>query len=166
LIARAVTVENKYQRLVKRLELEPVEDPVRLSEKDLRAFESAIGAELPADFREFLSRYGFVSGVDVVFPAYGQPGQPGGGVEVFLGVDPDSEYDIQATREGLSGRLPDHFLPIAESPGGQICLSLSGADRGKIFWWGLESTAGADAPPLLVADDFDSFINSLHISPC
>lgn len=159
-----MTVANKYQGIVKRLELEPVEDPVRLTEKDLRAFESTIGAELPADYREFLSRYGFVSGVDVVFPAYGQPSEPGGGVEVFLGVGPDSEYDIQATREGLSGRLPDHFLPIAESPGGQICLSLSGSDRGKVYWWGLESARGSDEPPLLVADDFDSFMNSLYIA--
>lgn len=159
-----MTVPNKYQRVVKRLELEPVDDPVRLAEKDLRAFEVAIGVDLPTDYREFLSRYGFVSGVDVIFPAYGNPSQPGGGVEVFLGVDPESEYDITATREGLAGRLPDHLLPIAESPGGQICLSLSGSDFGKVYWWGLESARGRDDAPLLVADNFDSFMHSLYVA--
>ena len=154
---------NKYRRLVERLHLEAVDDPVHLSEEDLRALETAIGAELPLDYREFLSRYGFVSENGLVFPEYGRPGQPGGGVEVFLGVDPDSGYDILETREGLSGRLPDHLLPIAESPGGQLCLAISGSDRGKVFWWGLECIVGADAEPMLVADDFDAFMNSLYI---
>ena len=84
---------------------------------------------------------------------------------MFLGVDSDNEYDILSTREGLSGRLPDHLLPIAESPGGQICLAISGSDRGKVFWWGLECIVGADAEPRFVADDFDSFMSSLYIDP-
>ena len=154
---------NKYQQIVKRLELEPVDKPVRLSEKALLGFERTIGQPLPADYREFLSRYGFVHGCGVAFPEYGQPAKPSGGVEVFLGVNPDDGYDIMDTKEGLSGRLPDHLLPIADSPGGQICLALTGTDTGTIFWWGLECISGANTQPVRIADDFDSFMNSLYL---
>lgn len=146
---------NKYQGIVKRLGLEPLDEPVKLAEQKLADFESKLGSNLPGDFREFLSRYGFVSGVGVTFAVYGRPDQPAGAVEVFLGVDPDNEYDILSTREGLVGRLPDGLLPIAESPGGQICLALTGPDRGKVFWWGLESAREANEQPLLIANDFD-----------
>lgn len=148
---------------MKRLELEPVDKPVRLSEKALLDFERTIGHPLPVDYRQFLSRYGFVSGAGVAFPEYGQPAKPYGGVEVFLGVKPDDGYDIMDTKEGLAGRLPDHLLPIADSPGGLICLALIGVDTAKIFWWGFEWISGANTQPVLLADDFDSFMNSLYL---
>ena len=154
---------NKYQQIVKRLGLEPVDEPVRLSEKALLDFERTLGHPLPIDYREFLSRYGFVHGAGVAFPEYGQPAKPCGGVEVFLGVKSDDGYDIMDTKEGLSGRLPDNLLPIADSPGGQICLALMGIDTGTIFWWGLECIGGANTQPVRIADDFDSFMNSLYL---
>ncbi len=154
---------NKYQQIVKRLQLKPVDKPVRLSVKSLLYFERTIEQRLPADYREFLSRYGFVHGCGVVFPEYGEPAKPSGGVEVFLGVKSDDGYDIMDTLEGLSGRLPDHLMPIADSPGGLICLAMAGIDTEKIFWWGLECISFANTQPVLIADDFDSFMNSLYL---
>ena len=150
---------NKYHQIVKRLGMEPV----RLSEKALLDFERTIGLPLPVDYRQFLSRYGFVHGAGVAFPEYGQPAKPCGGVEVFFGVNADDEYDILSNKVGFSGRIPDHLLPVADSPGGQICLALTGTDSGAIFWWGLECISGANTQPVRIADDFDSFMNSLYL---
>jgi hypothetical protein len=56
------------------------------------------------------------------------------------------------------------MLPIAESPGGQICLGLAGEERGKLFWWDRSEPHAEPRRNLeMIASDFDTFLNSLWI---
>jgi len=66
-------------------------------------------------------------------------------------------------------RLPDHMLPIAHDPGGNlICISCDGDDSGMIYFWDHETEVNyeisndSDYSNLyLIAKSFDEFINQL-----
>jgi hypothetical protein len=56
------------------------------------------------------------------------------------------------------------MLPIADSPGGQICLGLQGETRGKVYWWDRSEPSENPNDNLeLIGHDFESFINSLYV---
>ncbi len=79
--------------------------------------------------------------------------------------------DIRNNIEIYRGRLPSRFIPIgADASGNALCISITGADRGKIYFWTHEKEADPDkgeSPDtvdniMLVADSFDAFIAGLY----
>jgi hypothetical protein len=138
---------------------------VATDELMIERLELNLGFKLPSPYREFLMAYGMSSrGKRAVYPDRHRPGQPGGRLGVIYGLNPSSTYDLWRRKSGLGDRLPPHILPIADSPGGMICLSLAGDDCGKVYWW--DRAEDSDDPRenlTLIADDFESFIGSLHI---
>jgi SMI1 / KNR4 family (SUKH-1) len=97
----------------------------------------------------------------VGYPHVGDP-RPGGGLGPFYGLRRGESDDLRYKRRVFAGRLPDRLMAFASSPGGQMCLSLHGEDAGCVYWW--ERNAPLDDPDfplLLVAHDFDSFMNSI-----
>ena len=153
---------NKYDALAQRLKLRFIGPPIQVGEPELSAVEKVLALPLPSDYRMFVAKYGLTAGDDLAFPDYQHPERLGGGVGVFYGVRPGKTYDLLDEREGMEDRIPQRLLAIADSPGGQICVSLCGADVGKIYWWGFEDSRPRDQPLSLIGDDFDSFVNRLY----
>jgi hypothetical protein len=57
-------------------------------------------------------------------------------LSVFFGFSSREAYNIEKRLDTYSGRMPSNFLPIASDPGGNIVvMSVSGEDRGKIYYW-------------------------------
>lgn len=161
-------VKNRYDAVMSQIHASPIRGGggfAQLDEARLTSVESRIGFPLPADYREFLSKYGFTAGTgDVRFRD--AESEIESSVGAFYGVDPEHRADLVGMKEGFGDRLPAWILPVASSAGGLFCLSLAGEDLGSIFWW---SPHRGSPDPLddleLVAPSFDAFINSLIVVP-
>jgi|HubBroStandDraft_6_1064221.scaffolds.fasta_scaffold29902_3 hypothetical protein len=156
---------NKYDAQMEKLGSYFLRGNLELSSEIIGEFEREVGFTLPADYREFLLRYGLSTQRGyATWPDLRRPGKPGGGVDWWYGLNPNESRDLLRQWKGFRGRIPSDMLPIAESPGGQICLGLAGEERGKLFWWD-RSEPHADPRQNLnvIASDFDTFINSLWI---
>jgi SMI1 / KNR4 family (SUKH-1) len=156
---------NKYDAQMEKLRTYFLSGNLEVSSEVIDEFEREIGFTLPEDYREFLSRYGLSAQRGYpTWPDIRRPGEPGGGVDWWYGLNPTESRDLLRNWKGFRGRIPSHLLPIAESPGGQICLCLAGEKRGKLFWWDRsEPHAELGQNLTLIAHDFDTFINSLWL---
>src|SRR5262249_51705156 len=140
-----------------------VSEPVPVSDDDIRSFEEALGHALPPSYRLFLKRYGLTAGKgDTRFSDPDNPEEVETAVDVFYGLKPGDSYDLRENWQSYPDDLPGHLLPIASGSGGQFLLSLSGEDRGTLYWWlpeygPVESMDNIEP----VADSFDRFVNSL-----
>lgn len=170
-------MNNKYDVVMERIQFRYfVDKPPIVTEDMIREFEIVINHQLPEDYRHFLVKYGFGGGRRAYF-SMGDNSRTK--VEVFYGLGLDDSYDLRRVRRiflnrpdtvGPARLLPESILAIASSPGAQICLVLSGKNRGRVFWWPSEGFAddpdyNADDPEANMthlAPDFDTFINSLR----
>jgi hypothetical protein len=161
---------NKYDEVMARIQYRYVLQEVPpVTEEDIRGVERVVGHELPADYRHFLAQYGFSAGEPYV--GYGDLDdpkhvQPGTRVGVFYGVGASSDHGILSNyrfnHELLD--MPEHLLPIANSEGDQICLSLAGEDFGKVYLWVQPplQVGNPEEDIILIAKDFDTFVRSLR----
>lgn len=157
---------NKYDSAMERLKYYYVEGERHrpTQPEDVEAFERTIGYKLPPDYREFLIKYGITGTKGRMTTS-----DSSAGVEVFLGLNPGTRrpgasYDLSGILDGLD--VPQHFLPIATSPGGLTGLYLAGANAGKVCWF--DPHGGSEAledDTSFIADDFGSFMNSLILKP-
>jgi hypothetical protein len=156
---------NKYDAQMEKLSTHFLRGHVELSPEVIDEFEQALGFTLPEDYREFLSGYGLSAQRGYpTWPDIRRPGEPGGGIDWWYGLNPNESRDLLRTWKGFQGRIPSYLLPIAESPGGQICLCLAGEDRGQLFWWDRSEPHADPGQNLkLIAVDFDTFVNSLWL---
>ena len=78
---------------------------------------------------------------------------------------------MRGKRKTFTDRMPKRLVPIAsDSFGNQICIAVSGDDRGSIFFWDHEKEAdeGEGESPetignvTLIADSFSAFLDLLH----
>jgi hypothetical protein len=156
-------MENEYDNDMRRIGARRVRADhfTELSETELKSVERRLGYALPADYREFLRKYGMATGTgDVKFTNMNDPEEIESSVDVFYGVGDGDTYDLLGQKHAHRESMLPHILPIASSPGGHFCLSLAGNDRGKVYWWELHS----DRDNLeLVANSFRSFVNSLRV---
>jgi SMI1 / KNR4 family (SUKH-1) len=158
-------MENKYDAHMQKIATYFLRGNLMISPEIINDLEKEIGFTLPDDYRHFLSRYGFSAQRGyATFPDIHRPGKPGGGIDVFYGINPKESRDLFRKYKGFQERIPSDMLPIAESPGGQICLGLAGSDRGKVFWWDRSEPHDDPRKNLrVIGDDFDTFINSLWV---
>jgi hypothetical protein len=162
--------ESTYNEVMRRIQYRyVVAEAPPVKEEDIRQIEQGLGHELPADYRHFLSKYGFsVGGTRVV--GYGDLDntQRDGlriRVGVFYGVGASSQFDIlRMIRFYHLLDMPGHLLPIADSNGNQICLSLASSDFGRVYLWIQPSLQTGDPETDIkpVAKDFDTFVRSLR----
>jgi SMI1-KNR4 cell-wall len=158
-------MQNKYDSVMDRIKIYYVHKDQHAppSEDDIRRFEKQIDSPLPADYRTFLAKYGLSAGGGITrFQNLNDPTQEESSVGVFYGLRPGDTYDLMDNWHMFKDDLPSGLLPIASSPGGQIVLSLSGDDAGRVFWWSQHRGSPDPYDDLeLIAYDFDSFVNSL-----
>lgn len=119
-----------YPRLATRVQPTP---------DDLAALGATLGTELPEDYAAFLTRFGCCApyGVALVMPIE-DPDWRWGRIQIglFYGFTSDGPDDVRRRRETYADRIPSNLLPIACALGDeQICLGLSGEERGKVYFW-------------------------------
>jgi cell wall assembly regulator SMI1 len=148
-----------------------------LSEVDIARFEELIDSRLPADYRRFLLAHNGGRPEPSVFSVYGQtnkydePFNQSSVVNWFFGLHDGEHYRLTELLHWMGDRVPANLLPIGEDPfGNMICLSLSGPDRGTVYFWDHEDESEEGEPPTyrniyFIAKSFDKFLNMLHDLP-
>lgn len=138
-----------------------------ISSEMLDQVEKRLNIQLPDQYRQFLLRHNGGTPTPNLFEC-----ADGGGsfVHKFLAIH-DGPYD-NFERESLSfwanKSVPDNIVPIAcDAFGNYVCLSVSGADAGSIYFWNHEKQRGkASYKNLrLIAESFDQFLASLFEKP-
>jgi cell wall assembly regulator SMI1 len=162
--------ENRYDEVMRRIQSRWVLTGVAPgTEEDIRRVEQEIGHELPTDYRHFLAKYGFSAGEPYV--GYGDFDNPecvqaGTRVGVFYGAGISSDHGILSNYRFQHELLdmPVHLLPIANSEGDQICLSLAESDFGQVYLCVQPSlqTGNPEEDIIPIAKDFDTFVRSLR----
>lgn len=140
-----------------------------LSESDVVQIEAQLGLSLPAEYRGFLLAHNGGYPEPDVFAIRNNPFDDHGLVHYFLCVEEGDVYNLIEWVEDFRGRIPPDFLPVACDPGGNIiCLSISGKDVGKVYFWDHEEEVEVDEDKTpgydnvyLIADSFQEFLGSL-----
>jgi hypothetical protein len=144
-----------------------IEKPRRPEAHEVQVVERFIGVELPKNYLEFVSAYGgFAPCASARFPLDPSSGDREGILAHFMGIGhPRLTSNLLENCKTYRGRIPANLLPIAHDPGGNvICLSLSGNDKGNVYFWDKDYER---EPPdysnlYLIAKTFDDFIDFLH----
>jgi hypothetical protein len=137
------------------------------SEDAVLALEKFVGAPLPTDYRAFLLTYNGGRVEPSVFSMQNCPNSTHGILNWLFGLHGGEYYDLLAAIDTYRDRVPPNLLPIGDDPGGNlICLSLSGSDRGAVYFWDHEDEAEEDEAPsyenmYLIGNSFESFMDSL-----
>ena len=128
-----------------------------IAESQVSDVERRIAVQLPLEYRQFLiSQNG------------GRPARPcflDTGVKLFYSIDvPEAWRDLE-DKFSLFSRdetFPKGVIPIATDYfGNQVVLSIDGTDSGSIEFWEHDIE---DAPLVIVAPSFNSFVESLRDS--
>lgn len=137
-----------------------------LNEADISAFERRFSIELPQEYRDFLLAHNGGRPEPDAFPIKGFEKNPKGVIHVFLRLDGAIESsNVDWTYRTMLGRIPKNLIAIArDGSGGLVCLSMSGPDRGVVYYWDFY---GETCPPswdnvFRVTDTFREFLDSIH----
>lgn len=97
------------------------------TDMELKHIEDKIAGNVPADYRDFLSRFGCSTFATLVNCTPSE--EP-----LYFGWFFSYEELIQAI-DGLKESLPETIIPIAEDGGGNaFCLGVKGRDTGKVYY--------------------------------
>src|SRR5215470_3171670 len=131
-----------------------------LEEDDLRIFEEKLGSNLPQEYRQFLLAHngGKPNPSIVDYQKSNLEPMSNTIIDYFFGIRLGDDYDLYDNLDTYVNchRIPKNLLPIACSPFGNIfCISLEGADIGKVYLWHHEYEV--DVGKGEVADDSNVF---------
>ena len=140
-----------------------------LSESDIAEVESRLGFRLPAQYRDFLLAHNGGRPEPRRFAISSEKPDDRSVVHWFFCVKEGNAYDLLTWARRTADRIPPELLPVAIDPfGNLICLSVSGVNVGKVYFWDHEKEAREGEPPgydnvYLVADSFQEFLDSLEL---
>jgi len=142
-----------------------VESYKRLSGSDIARIEEKLKVKLPEEYREFLLKY---NGGKPIPDAVRHEGEYLDFVAFFYAARFNIYADdLLRNVEEYSEYILDHYLPFAESPGGDVyCLSLKPDEHGSVYYWDHEM-ANYDGEPweenmIKLARSFDEFLAGLY----
>lgn len=152
--------------------LELIERQSDISIEEMKQAELKLGFSLPDNYKEFLFKYNgghpIKDGCPMLESFTKNEYNYSTDIAWFFSVY-DGEYN-NLVKEYLAmrKRIPSELLTIACNSGGDnICLSISGANKGRVYFWFHEN----ENPELnnawyenifLVANTFEDFINSMY----
>lgn len=141
------------------------ESAVPLNENDIERIEKEIGIKLPPEFQSFLLKY---NGGKPKPDAVRYSGDYFDFVAFFYGERFRSyASDLIPSVAFYKELIPNHYLPIGESPGGDVyCLSLKNEDYGSVYYWDHE-IANYDGEPweenlIKLSISLSEFIDDLY----
>jgi len=105
-----------------------------LSPDDLAEVEAKVGRPLPEDYKLFLLKH---NGGRPVLDGVRHNGEHFDFIGHFYAVRGEMYYNDLVRQIGEhEGMIPKGYLPIGESPGGDVfCLSLKNPTEGAVFHW-------------------------------
>jgi len=134
-----------------------------LTSNDVAIFEFQSKCKLPEDYRAFL--LSFNGGVPSP-ENFDMKGEGACSIHEFYGIDvAHSEKGLSGAIATFHGRIKKGFIPIAADPyGNQICICISGRNRGKVYFWDheYEGRIFYFRQITLIADSFNKFINNIY----
>jgi SMI1-KNR4 cell-wall len=137
-----------------------------INDEDIRILENNIGISLPEDYKEFLKRSNGGRPTPKYFPIQGFTNNPVGQVQDFFGIDdPVQSCRLDWKYKMFLGRIPKNLFPIACEDGGSlVCLSLSGQDKGCVYYWDFYGQTNLQNHDnvFLITETFQGFLDSLH----
>lgn len=159
----------------------PDGEVVPVPEEELQAIEAKCGAKLPDDYREFLATYGSATFSRLVSIRSAGPlpsALSDDGLlpfDAFYGTErlADRCPSVLSCIDNFHGDIPDGLLPVANGwQDDQICLGMSGEQRGRVFYYdsqsmddGDDDEAGAQFPfTHYIADSFTDLLNRMEPS--
>src|SRR5882757_691784 len=107
-------------------------------EEELTRFENSIGAQLPADFRIFLTYCGGQNVLSEPRYEFAEPTPWGktGRISRFLGLTTEPALDIESAAQQYAGRIPDETIPVAADPADNlVLLGVEGMVRDRVMFW-------------------------------
>jgi hypothetical protein len=155
-----------------------------LEAADVSLLRTILGAPIPPDLEVLISSYGcaYFPGHKVVVECLESP-PPAVSDTNFLLISSlfgggTQKHRLTQQLQLYHGRIPKNMIPIASDYNGNLfCLSIMGADAGKVFFWDASREPvpedyieeGVPIPDdleysnvLLVADSVHDFLNRLH----
>ena len=163
-------IMNKYQNKMEGLiPWQVVETSKEVTVEDILSLEKEIGYSLGTDYANFILHYGGFSFEDYVCFILEQDPRDGekGFLEVFYDILPGDRYDLIEKYNCYKNRIPRNLLPIADSSGDIVCISLAGDNKDCVYLWDHEDEEMVEDPGYsnvyLLAHSFDEFMNSLEI---
>jgi len=124
------------------------------SENSLLRFEKSLGTRLPTQYRQFLKRCnGGYCGGTVLFKRNGPSVHHIFGLRGELSLP----WLLDLRNQGKGPPIPHDIFPIMDDPGGQaICIGLSKAKSGQIYYW-------VDGKTRRLAKSLAEFIRGLKV---
>jgi len=125
--------------------MEFIDSQKSISEEDLLSVEEKIGFELPSEYKSFLLKH---NGGSPALDGVRHNNEHFDYVGYFYAVRDEMYHDdlVRQIKEH-EGMVPANYLPIGESPGGDVfCISLKGESKGAVFHWDHEE-ANYDGEP-------------------
>ena len=150
-----------------------------LDDAAIAAFESEIGAALPADYRAFLKAVngGWVGGALLISGQAADGESIDADVHHIGGLRAEPHMDLRtarATYQDWIARIPRDLIWIMDdSCGNAICLGVAGKARGKVYFWDHEQEPDLDdwdgtlegaGNITLIAHTFDTFFKGLQVA--
>lgn len=138
------------------------------SKEQVEAVEERLGITLPNAYRTFLLKINGGRPDPCSFDFKGADGYENSSVvRNFLSLSDKEEvsFELEYRYCKENNRIPRDVAPIAHDPGGNlICISLSGPDEGKIYFWDHELELEQHLHPNLafLAKNFSDFLSMLH----
>lgn len=138
-----------------------------LDESTLLKFEAEIGHRLPPDYRAILK---LTNGGVFKTWVTREPDVPiewisDCGAKDYFGIDVGKDYlDLREVRLMMSTRIPERFLPIADSDGQLICIAIHGPQTGQIFVYDFieQATKPPEKNMYFVAKSFRDYLSKLR----
>ncbi len=140
-----------------------------IDETTVRQFEQTVGADIPTDYRDFLLKNNGGKPTPNVFDI---PQENNASVlREFFGLNGAKTSKFQAKLETYKDRYPADMLPIGSDPSGNlVLLSVTGTEKGKVYFWDHELEADDERQPYyeniyLISNSFAEFLEGLHEDP-
>ena len=149
------------------MDLDIVNSRDSLKKKDIVKFEEEFGITLPEEYKNFLMVHNGGRPKQKIFPIQNNPSDTHAYIDFFLCLKEKDVYEIATWINRYQLRIPHNMIPIAVDPGGNlICLSVSGTNSGKVYYWEHEYEVEGGIEPwdknlYPVASSFLEFIKTL-----
>ena len=150
-----MTIPNDELDMLKRWIAYPLSELAEDPQAQLQALQAVLPGRLPDDYVRVLLALKQAFGLDdnriqaVEPPCPRIPGQftcvgenPGLGILYGLGGGADEAYNVAVTWSSINDQMPKGLVPIGNSYGDEICLDISEAGNGRIFYWWHEGDPG------------------------
>lgn len=137
----------------------------------IEAFERKHGRQLPADYKQFLNVYngGRPERSSRVFVFQTKDGaQSDSLVNWFSGLVERENYSLEKDIQTYHGRIPEHTMPIACDPfGNLILIAFKESGRDGLWFWDHENEPAnfGETGLYRIADNFTAFVESLTPLP-